>query len=92
MGCRLILNLCDAYHNPRGYVTRGATEWDTKPLEFNTMQFLESTTNPVTGAAATVYFQNTAICGSEDGIELSIVSGLAERERRPKELTQHTQA
>ncbi|KAJ3561653.1 hypothetical protein NP233_g10065 [Leucocoprinus birnbaumii] len=31
LGCRLILNLCDAYHNPSSYMTRGTSEWDTRP-------------------------------------------------------------
>lgn len=31
LGCRLVLNLCDAYHNPPSYISRGKSEWDTRP-------------------------------------------------------------
>ncbi|KAF9449889.1 hypothetical protein P691DRAFT_790150 [Macrolepiota fuliginosa MF-IS2] len=31
MGCRLILNLCHAYHNPESYLARGTSEWDSLP-------------------------------------------------------------
>lgn len=30
LGCRLILNLCDAYHNPLNQSSRGNSEWDTR--------------------------------------------------------------
>ncbi|KAF9451440.1 hypothetical protein P691DRAFT_773108 [Macrolepiota fuliginosa MF-IS2] len=29
MGCRLILNLCDAYYNPEDYAVRGSSEWSS---------------------------------------------------------------
>ncbi|KAF9451442.1 hypothetical protein P691DRAFT_787091 [Macrolepiota fuliginosa MF-IS2] len=66
MGCRLILNLCDAYHNPDSR-TRGTSEWNSRlPWEYSTSGSIKFVAHPADIHPHTQLIHNAGPRGLEE--------------------------
>ncbi|KAF9445191.1 hypothetical protein P691DRAFT_283424 [Macrolepiota fuliginosa MF-IS2] len=72
MGCRLILNLCDAYYNPDSHMARGTSEWDSlPPWGEPSAPTIGNVTHQANVAAPSLQIQSTTDAGSSAGSEVT---------------------
>lgn len=81
LGSRLILNLCDAYHNPSKYVSRGTSEWDTfsrcAPSVKPSIRFAANPANGMLEATVHLQTHSDSEPPTPENVKMGTISGRA---------------